>query len=73
MLWLDNPDSGERLPVTVAQKQWKIDGRLVGLSKLAQALQAYWKGIAKNFPGVSAIEVVIVDLTVRDSKASDGQ
>lgn len=56
---------------TVAQKQWKIGGRLVGLSELAQELRAYWNSIANNFPGVSVIEVVILDLTVRASKASD--
>jgi hypothetical protein len=57
----------------VAQKKWKIGGQLVGLSELSQALQAYWTSISKNFPSVSAIKVVVIDLTVRDSKASNGQ
>lgn len=57
----------------VAQKRWKIGGKFVGLSELSEALQAYWTSIAKNFPGVFAIKAVVVDLTVRDSKASLGQ
>ena len=55
----------------VAQKRWKIDGKFVGLSELSESLQTYWASIAKNYPGVSAIKVVVVDLTVRDRKASN--
>jgi hypothetical protein len=56
---------------TGSQKQWKIGGRLVGLSNLAAALQAYWRSIAKSYPGVSVIEVITIDLTKRNTRASD--
>lgn len=56
----------------VPRKRWKIGGQLVGICKLSEALEAYWTSIATNFPGVSAIKVVVVDLTLRDSKASSG-
>jgi len=46
-------------------KRWKIDDRLVGLSELASILKRYWQGIADEFPGVEAIDVVVIDLAKR--------
>lgn len=47
------------------EKRWMINRRLVGLSKLASALKLYWQGIAGEFPGVEAIDVIVIDLTMR--------
>jgi len=52
-------------------KRWRIDGKMVALDELADALKRYWSRIAKDYPGVSAIEVVVIDLTRRASKADD--
>ena len=50
-------------------KRWRIDGKSVPLDELADALKRYWSGIANDYPGVSAIEVVVIDITRRASKA----
>jgi len=47
------------------KKQWTINGHLVGLSELASALKLYWQSIANDFTGVEAIDVVVIDLTIR--------
>lgn len=47
------------------ERQWIINGRRVGLSKLASALKHYWLDIAGGFPGVQAIEVIAIDLAKR--------
>lgn len=52
-------------------KGWRIDSRLVSLDELADALKRYWSSIATAYPGVSAIEVVVIDLTRRAPKADD--
>lgn len=54
-----------------AAKQWRIDGKLVSLDELADALKRYWSSIANDYPGVSATDVVVIDLTRRASKADD--
>jgi len=55
----------------VGGKRWRIDAKLVSLDELADALKRYWSTIANNYPGVSAIEVVVIDLTRRAPKADD--
>ncbi len=52
-----------------AAKRWRIDGKSVSLDELADALKRYWSAIANDYPGVSAIEVVVIDLTRRAPKA----
>lgn len=47
------------------EKRWIINGRRVGLSELASALKLYWQSIADDFTGVEAIDVVVIDLTIR--------
>lgn len=47
------------------EKRWTINGRCVGLSELASALKLYWQSIADEFTGVEAIDVVVIDLTIR--------
>ena len=47
------------------EKRWTINGQRVGLSELARALKLYWQSIADEFTGVEAIDVVVIDLTIR--------
>ncbi len=51
-------------------KRWTISGQKAELCELASALKAYWQEISANFPSVDAIEVVVIDLTLREH-ASD--
>ncbi|MBA55472.1 MAG: hypothetical protein CMK89_13540 [Pseudomonadales bacterium] len=51
-------------------RQWEVNGELVGVSDLQQALTNYWGGISHQFPGVASVEVIVVDLTLRGTKAS---
>lgn len=50
--------------------RWIINGHGVELNELAIALKAYWHEISADFPGVDAIEVMVIDLTLREH-ASD--
>lgn len=43
-----------------------IGGKKVALNGLAEALKDYWLEISANFPGVDAIEVIVIDLTLRE-------
>jgi hypothetical protein len=54
----------------IAAKRWTIGGHRVELSELAGALKGYWQEISADFPGVDAIEVMVIDLTLREH-ASD--
>ncbi|HAB37788.1 MAG TPA: hypothetical protein DCE52_07315 [Rhodobacteraceae bacterium] len=51
-------------------RRWKIGGGLVGVPGLQLALKKYWKCISHQFPNVSSIEVIVVDLTLRASKSN---
>ena len=48
------------------EKRWMVNGRSTDLSELACALKNYWQeDIADQFPGVEAIDVIVIDLTQR--------
>jgi hypothetical protein len=47
------------------RKRWEINKHRVGLGELDSALNLYWQGIADEFPGVEAIDVVVIDLAMR--------
>lgn len=51
-------------------KRWTISRQRVELNELASALKGYWQEISADFPGVDAIEVMVIDLTLR-KHASD--
>lgn len=51
------------------QTRWRIGDRQIALTNLEEALESYWFTIANNFPGVVAIKVILIDLTVRDAKS----
>jgi hypothetical protein len=53
-----------------AQKRWKIGDRQVTLAGLQEALKSYWATVANGFPGVVAVDVILIDLTVREGKSS---
>jgi hypothetical protein len=55
---------------TKSGRQWEVNGELVGVSDLQQALTNYWNSISQQFSSISAIEVVVVDLTLRAQKSS---
>lgn len=52
------------------QSSWQIDGQPVSLAELENALKSYWRKVANNFPNVVAIEVILIDLTVRELKSA---
>jgi hypothetical protein len=47
------------------EKCWIVNDRSVDLNGLADALKNYWQGIAGQYPGVEAIEVIVIDLAQR--------
>ena len=51
------------------QSSWQIDGQSASLAELENALKSYWRKVANNFPNVVAIEVILIDLTVRELKS----
>jgi hypothetical protein len=51
------------------QFHWQFGDKKVELKGLVAALKSYWSSIANQFPGVSAIDVILIDLTVRDAKS----
>ena len=52
------------------ERRWMINQRRIRLVELANALKGYWNEISANFPGVETIEVMIIDLSLREH-ASD--
>ena len=54
-----------------AQQSWEIDGNQVALPDLPQALTKYWQTVSNKFPGVEAIEILLIDLTIRGNKSKD--
>lgn len=49
--------------------KWEINGKDVGLPDLRAALAEYWKTVSDIFPGVDAIEIILINFTVRDAKS----
>ena len=50
-------------------RRWRIGGTLVGVSGLRDALKRHWAGISNDFPNVSGIEILVIDLTARTVKS----
>ena len=46
-------------------RQWRIDGRLVGIDGLRVAMKRHWASNSYSFPNVEVVEVVVIDLTLR--------
>lgn len=47
------------------KKRWKVNGKNVVLTGLANALKNYWQGISGQYPGVLALDVIVIDLAER--------
>lgn len=47
------------------KKYWIVNGKIVVLTELADALKNYWQGISEQYPGVLAIDVIVIDLAER--------
>ncbi|VDZ90230.1 Uncharacterised protein [Lelliottia amnigena] len=52
------------------QVYWQIGKRRAKLSNFEEALKFYWNSIASNFPGVAAIDIILIDLTLRNTKSN---
>ena len=52
-------------------RRWKIDGRRVRLEELCDALKGHWDTISNSFPNVEAVEVVLIDLSLREKRTSE--
>ena len=52
-----------------AKRGWKIGDRIVKLGDLEEALEEYWESISGAFPGVTSIDVIVIDLTIREAKS----
>ena len=52
-------------------KRWKIDGRLVRLEELRDALKRYWETISNSLPDVEEVEVTLIDLSQRGKRTSE--
>ena len=50
-------------------RRWEIEGVRVDVSELDLALTNYWVSIAHQFPNVSAIDIIVIDLTLRANKS----
>lgn len=50
-------------------RKWQVGGKRVGISGLRDALMEYWESISATFSNVSAIEVIVVDLSLRALKS----
>jgi hypothetical protein len=48
------------------EKRWMVNGQRVGLRKLSSAMKGYWQDVAGKYPGVEAIDVIVIDLTLRE-------
>jgi len=49
----------------VSEKKWEINGRRTKLDELAAELTKYWQNISDQYPGVEAIDVIVIDSTKR--------
>ena len=51
------------------ERRWRINGALVGVSGLRDALKEHWLSISNSFPRVADIEIVVIDLTLRATRS----
>lgn len=55
------------------ERRWRINGALVGVSGLCDALKDYWLSISDSFPRVADIEIVVIDLTLRATRSGQAK
>jgi hypothetical protein len=49
---------------------WEIENKRVKLPELQSALTQYWNSIASGYTGISKLEILVIDLTIREHKAN---
>lgn len=49
---------------------WEIENKRVKLPELQSALTQYWNSIASGYAGISKLEILVIDLTIREHKAN---
>ncbi|MBE9640945.1 hypothetical protein IQ782_29335 [Salipiger pacificus] len=54
----------------VADRKWEIDGCRVDLNDLETALQDYWHSIARDWPDIDEVKVIVIDLTRRGPRSN---
>ncbi|MCE8520861.1 hypothetical protein KBY30_07690 [Ruegeria pomeroyi] len=52
-----------------ADRKWEIDGCRVDLNGLETALQDYWHSIARDWPDIDEVKVIVIDLTRRGPRS----
>ena len=52
-------------------RRWEIDGQTVRLEELRDALKGYWDTVSNSLPDVEAVEVMLLDLTLRAKRTSE--
>ena len=50
-------------------RQWLVNGKRVGVSGLRDALKRHWASVSNSFPSVAAVEIVVIDLTLRQNRS----
>lgn len=55
------------------ERRWRINGALVGVSGLCDALKEYWLSISNSFSRVADIEIVVIDLTLRATRSGQAK
>ena len=51
-------------------RKWQIDGRLVDLDGLENALQEYWHTIAREWPAIEEVKIMVINLARRGYRAN---
>lgn len=51
-------------------RKWEINSIRVGVTELEIELKKYWNDISHNFPHVSNVEIIVIDLTLRAKKSN---
>lgn len=54
-----------------SKKRWKVDGKFVGIDALGDALMTYWHIVSGQHSNVDSIELIVIDLTVREIKSTN--
>jgi len=47
-------------------RRWIINNKRVGINGLAEELKSYWHKISGNYPDVEGIDVIVIDLNIRE-------
>lgn len=51
------------------RSHWEIENKRVKLPELQSVLAQYWNSISTGYPGISNLEILVIDLTIREHKS----